>query len=104
MTRRAALTRVPERVWLVWDPDRWWLPLPWEGVALLAGLLLLVPGAALPPGRGSSGLFIGAGFVWAVVSAWLTFWWRQSRRRRRTGRERGDDWICAACLHAEPGR
>lgn len=106
MTRRADLAGLPERPWLVWDPERWRLPVPWPGVLLVGGLLLLVPRAAdlLLRGR-SHGLLTAAvfvaGFVWAAVSAWVSWKWRQHRRRPRTGQERGDDWMCAACLHAE---
>ncbi|MBB5232605.1 chromate transport protein ChrA [Deinococcus budaensis] len=75
---------------------------------IVVALCLLVPGATellTRTGYRSRSLLgaaaLVAGFVWAVVSAWLILKWRQQRRRRRTGRERADDWICAACLHAE---
>lgn len=108
MTRRAALARTPERLWVVWEPERWWFPVPWEGAGIVVALCLLVPGVTellTRTGRRAGSFLmvvaLVAGFVWAVLSAWLILKWRQQRRRRRTGRERPDDWMCAACLHAE---
>lgn len=102
MTRWSSLARRPEKPWLVWDPDRWWLPVPWEGAVVVTALCVGVPFLTLLlVGRRSLVLFIAAGFIWAFASAWLTFWWRRRRRRQLAGRMRGDDWVCLDCLHVE---
>ncbi|BDP40789.1 hypothetical protein DAETH_07580 [Deinococcus aetherius] len=103
MTRWASLARHPERPWLIWDPDRWLLPVPWEGVALLVALGMVAPGVVwlLLGGRRSSSIVIAAGFVWALVSARLTFLWRRHLRRQRARQARSNDWVCAACLYTE---
>ena len=43
MTRWAALAHEPERRWLIWDPSRWWLPVPWEGVVVVVVLCMAAP-------------------------------------------------------------
>lgn len=106
MTRWASLVREPERRWLIWDPSRWWLPVPWEGVAVVVALCLVMPGLTvfLRHGRRSpllSVAFIVVGFLWVWAAMWITLWWRGRRRRQLTERLRDNDWVCANCLHAE---
>jgi hypothetical protein len=89
---------------LVWDSDLWWLPVPWEGLALATLILGAVPMTAILfvggrrrrlPGQD---VLKGLGFVWAGVYA-LIEW----RRARLEGQLRLRDWVCAACLYAQNG-
>jgi hypothetical protein len=96
----------PETMQVVWDPDRWLLPVPWQGLMIFAVLVWLVPWLPLASGRRGGralyALIIFLGFIWAAVSAWLE--WR-GRLRRRAALEQTlgpHDWVCVKCLHSQP--
>ncbi|WP_295816491.1 hypothetical protein [uncultured Deinococcus sp.] len=95
MTRWRALEAVPERLWITWDPERWWLPVPLMGVALLP----LAAALGLTGGRRSGGLVMALGFLWAALCAWAVRAWRLRLRRRLAAQASPDDWVCPACLH-----
>ncbi|WP_216319910.1 hypothetical protein [Deinococcus aestuarii] len=87
MTRWAALARRPEQRWLVGAPER-----------------VCLPANPLEPGGWvvSLGVFLTR-LGLAALFGELVFRVRRSRRHHRARRARGDDWLCAACLHTEAG-
>ncbi|WP_293914699.1 hypothetical protein [Deinococcus sp.] len=96
---------------LVWDPDLWWLPFPWEGLALAVLIVGAVPMTAILfvggrhrrfPGPGQD-VIKGLGFAWAGVYALIEWRWRLWRRAKLEGQLRPRDWVCAACLYAQNG-
>ena len=100
MVRWATYAHTTETPQLVWDPGRWALPVPWEGVAVLVIMIALSPAWLVTLGgqRLSLALIVGLGFVWACINAWLIWRWRL-RRRRKLPTLRPQDWVCANCLH-----
>lgn len=110
MTRWGRLQAEPERLWVSWNPDGWWVR-P-EVVALAVVLLLFVFApwvVGLFEGRRHSGraflpLFMGAGLLVATAIALVQRTRRLNRRADLATRLRPADWVCAKCLHAEPER
>ena|GEM_PF-3908879 len=103
MTTWAQLATIEEHPQLIWDPDRWLLPVPLEGVMLVAVLTWVIPGAAwlLLGARRSLLLFVVLGFLWALGMAWVNWRMRLRRRQRLSTVLRPDSPVCANCLYAE---
>lgn len=102
MTRWRDLARRPERPLLDWDPDRWWLDYPWQGLVIVPVLCFLIPSAAMNLALAAPVLFLFFGFLWALTAMWIALWWRRRRRKRLSAQVRADDWVCARCLHTRP--
>ena len=100
MVRWKDLARRPERPTLDWDPDRWWLDYPWQGLVIVVVLGILIPSAAMGLAIAAPVLFLAFGLLWALLAMWTTLWWRRRRRKQLSQRLRGEDWVCARCLHS----
>ena len=109
MTRWDRLRTEPERLWVSWNPDGWWVR-P-ESVALVVMLLLVMfaPwvvglfGSGRYSGRAFMAFFMGAGLAVATVTALMRRTGRLKRRATLATRLGPADWVCASCLHAEHG-
>lgn len=94
----------PEWIQVVWDPDRAWFPMPWQGLVLMVLIVGFIPATwFLFTGRPGLVVIEALGFVWAAVSARLEWRWRLRRRAELDAELCPHDWVCARCLHAQPG-
>ena len=96
----------PEWIQVVWDPNRSWLPVPWQGFALLVVFLHVAPEVVLLFGS-RPGLLVlrmlGSiiGFLGASLYAWMEWRWRLQKRAELEQTLQPHDWVCAKCLHAQ---
>ncbi len=104
LLRWGSYRSAPEWIQVVWDPERWWFPVPWQGLMLTLFIVGVVPAAVLLfAGERGLVLMIVLGFVWAAASAWLEWRSRFRRRAELAAELHPHDWVCARCLHAQPG-
>lgn len=110
MTRWDRLRAEPERLWVAWNPDGWWVRPEVVALAVMGLLFILAPGFMDlfgPRRRGGQGFLeflMSTGLLIATVVAFLVRVRRLRRRAALSARLGPSDWVCANCLHAEPER